>query len=109
MSNSDSTAIVLLVDDQMMVTEGIRRMLVDESDIIFHYCNDPNQALEKAIALQPTVILQDLIMPDIDGYALVDAYRNNEKTKISRSLYCQRKKTRKIKAWHLRGVQMIIL
>ncbi len=81
MSNSDSTAIVLLVDDQMMVTEGIRRMLVDESDIIFHYCNDPNQALEKAIALQPTVILQDLIMPDIDGYALVDAYRNNEKTK----------------------------
>ncbi len=81
MSNSDSNVIVLLVDDQMMVSEGIRRMLVDESDIVFHYCNDPNQALEKAIVLQPTVILQDLIMPDIDGYALVDAYRNNEKTK----------------------------
>jgi len=81
MSNPDSHAIVLLVDDQMMVIEGIRRMLVDEPDIIFHYCNDPNQALEKVIELQPTVILQDLIMPDIDGYTLVDAYRNNKKTK----------------------------
>ncbi|NOX91115.1 MAG: diguanylate cyclase [Gammaproteobacteria bacterium] len=81
MSNSDSNAIVLLVDDQMMVAEGIRRMLVDEPDIIFHYCNNPNQALEKVIELEPTVILQDLIMPDIDGYALVDAYRNNKKTK----------------------------
>ncbi|HHI92362.1 MAG TPA: diguanylate cyclase [Gammaproteobacteria bacterium] len=78
---SDSDAIVLLVDDQMMVAEGIRRMLVDEPGIIFHYCSDPNQALEKVIELQPTVILQDLIMPDIDGYALVDAYRNNQKTK----------------------------
>ena len=81
MSDSDSNAIVLLVDDQMMVSEGIRRMLMSESDIIFHYCNDPSQALEEAITLQPTVILQDLIMPDIDGYALVDAYRGNEKTK----------------------------
>jgi len=81
MNTLDSNAIVLLVDDQMMVIEGIRRMLVDEMDIVFHYCNDPNQALEKALTLQPTVILQDLIMPDIDGYALVDAYRNNEKTK----------------------------
>ena len=80
-SDSDSNAIVLLVDDQMMVSEGIRRMLMSESDIIFHYCNDPSQALEKVIAVQPTVILQDLIMPDIDGYALVDAYRDNEKTK----------------------------
>jgi len=81
MSNPDSNAIVLLVDDQMMVIEGIRRMLVDEPDIVFHYCNDPNQAMEKVLELQPTVILQDLIMPDIDGYALVDAYRNNKETK----------------------------
>lgn len=81
MSSSDSTAVVLLVDDQMMVSEGIRRMLMDEPDMVFHYCNDPNQAVEKAIELKPTVILQDLIMPDIDGYKLVDAYRNNKKTR----------------------------
>jgi two-component system chemotaxis family response regulator WspR len=81
MSDTDSTATVLLVDDQVMVAQGIQRMLVDEHDINFHYCNDPNQALEQAIELQPTVILQDLIMPDIDGYTLVNAYRENPKTR----------------------------
>lgn len=81
MSKADPNIKVLLVDDQMMVAEGIRRMLVEEEDIVFYYCNDPHQALEKAIELQPTVILQDLIMPDIDGYTLVDTYRHNEDTR----------------------------
>jgi len=65
----------------MMVAEGIRRMLVDEPDIDFHYCNDPAQAVSMAVDIQPTIILQDLIMPDIDGYALVKAYRENASTK----------------------------
>jgi two-component system chemotaxis family response regulator WspR len=73
-------SVVLLVDDQMMVAEGIRRMLVDEKDIEFHYCNDPGQAVSMAVEIQPTIILQDLIMPEIDGYALVKAYRENPRT-----------------------------
>ncbi|HEC17876.1 MAG TPA: diguanylate cyclase [Gammaproteobacteria bacterium] len=74
-------SVVLLVDDQLMVVEGIRRMLMDEEDIEFHFCTDPNQALKKVVDVRPTVILQDLIMPDIDGYALVDTYRQNEEVK----------------------------
>lgn len=73
-------AIVLLVDDQMMVAEGIRRMLVDEADIEFHYCSDPGKAVSMAGEIQPTIILQDLIMPEIDGYSLVKAYRENSQT-----------------------------
>jgi len=82
-STTDTLAapVVLLVDDQMMVAEGIRRMLVDETDIAFHYCNDPNQAVSMATEIKPTVILQDLILPDIDGYTLLKAYRANEATR----------------------------
>ncbi len=81
-SDSDqNNAVVLLVDDQMMVAEGIRRMLVEESDIEFHYCGDPKKAVEMAEKVKPTIILQDLIMPDIDGYTLVDQYRSNDATK----------------------------
>lgn len=79
--NQSVKAVVLLVDDQMMVAEGIRRMLVDEPDIVFHYCNDPAQAVSMAVDIKPTIILQDLIMPDIDGYTLVKAYRENVNTK----------------------------
>ena len=72
--------IVLLVDDQAMVAEGIRRMLADEPDIEFHYCSDPKQAIKKAVTVKATVILQDLVMPEIDGMTLVRFYRNNPST-----------------------------
>ena len=75
------TCRVLLVDDQPIIAEAIRRMLVDQNDIEFHYCGDPEQALKKAIECKPTVILQDLVMPDIDGMMLLGEYRNNADTK----------------------------
>jgi len=73
--------IVLLVDDQMMVAEGIRRMLNGEKDIEFHSCNDPKKAVELAVEIKPTTILQDLVMPDIDGMTLVRFYRNHPAVK----------------------------
>ncbi len=62
---------VLLIDDQPMIGESVRRMLAEESDIVFHYCRDPTQAITMAQYTQPTVILQDLVMPDLDGLVLV--------------------------------------
>jgi len=73
--------VVLLVDDQPMVAEAIRRMLVEESDIDFHYCSESSDALTQACKLKPTVILQDLVMPDIDGMELLNIYRENSITK----------------------------
>ncbi|KPJ90052.1 MAG: hypothetical protein AMJ53_15000 [Gammaproteobacteria bacterium SG8_11] len=79
--NDKRTPVVLLVDDQQMVAEGIRRMLADQIDIRFHYCDNPLQAVEMANRIQPTIILQDLIMPDLDGYALLQRYREHSATK----------------------------
>jgi sigma-B regulation protein RsbU (phosphoserine phosphatase) len=72
---------VLLVDDQMIVGETVRRMLADNSDIDFYFCSDPAKALPTATELMPTLILQDLVMPDIDGLTLVKFYRAHPKLK----------------------------
>ena len=72
---------VLLVDDQAMIAEGIKRMLTEETDIGFYYCNDPALAIESAIKINATVILLDLVMPDIDGITLVRFLRANQLTK----------------------------
>ena len=72
---------VLLVDDQVMIGEAIRRMLASEEDIVFDFCSEPKEALTRANELQPTVILQDLVMPDVDGLTLLKFFRANEKTK----------------------------
>ena len=57
---------VLLIDDQPLVGEAVRRMLVKEPDITFHYCKDPAKAAEIAATVKPTVILQDLVIPEVD-------------------------------------------
>jgi sigma-B regulation protein RsbU (phosphoserine phosphatase) len=66
---------VLLVDDQPIVGETVRRMLLPEQDIDFHYCKDPTEAIRMAAEISPTVILQDLVMPEIDGLTLVKFFR----------------------------------
>ncbi len=72
---------VLLVDDQHMIGEALRRMLAPEHDIDFHYCQDPTKAIKTANRIEPTVILQDLVMPEIDGLTLVRYYRANPGTR----------------------------
>lgn len=72
---------VLLVDDQAIIGEAVRQMLARETDITFHYCSDPTQAIRLANQIQPTVILQDLVMPSVDGLTLVKFYRANPATR----------------------------
>ncbi|MCL7489244.1 MAG: diguanylate cyclase [Desulfobulbaceae bacterium] len=67
---------VFLVDDQAMIAEAVRRALAEE-DLDFYYCQDPTEAVKKALELEPTIILQDLVMPEIDGLTMVRFYRAN--------------------------------
>jgi len=66
---------VLLVDDQLIIVEAVRRMLAAHPDIEYHHVTDPRAALAVAQSLRPTVILQDLVMPGVDGFELIQAYR----------------------------------
>ena len=89
---------VLLVDDQPMIGEVVRRMLAGEADIVFHYCKDATQAVARANEIQPTVILQDLVMPEIDGLALVKLFRENESTRETPMIVLSTKEEAGIKA-----------
>lgn len=71
---------VLLVDDQQIIAEAVKHMLEDQQDIEFHYCSDPSQALSLAAQVKPTIILQDLVMPEFDGLTLVKYFKANPTT-----------------------------
>jgi len=71
---------VLLVDDQRIIGEAVRRMLRTQPDIEFHFCQHAEEAIAKAEAIQPTLILQDLIMPDVEGLEMVRRFRENTTT-----------------------------
>ena len=78
---SKHTITVLLVDDQEIVAEAVRRMLAGEPDIRLEYCQDPTKAIDMARKIHPTLILQDLIMPGIDGLTLARFFRASEATR----------------------------
>lgn len=72
---------VLLIDDQKLIGEVVKRMLEGIDDLYFEYCDDPSKAIDVAIKFRPTVILQDLVMPEMDGLVLVRYFRANSQTK----------------------------
>ena len=74
---TEDTVTVLLVDDQRVIGEAVRRMLDSEKDINFHFCSNPVEAIDMAMEVRPTVILQDLVMPEIDGLLLLRFFRAN--------------------------------
>lgn len=75
--------VVLLVDDQLIIGEAVRRILAPQQDITFHFCQKGEEALAAADRLNPTVILQDLIMPGVDGLDLVRGYRQQASTALT--------------------------
>jgi len=89
---------VLLVDDQAMIGEAVRRMLLGERDIRFHYCADPTRAIGMANEVSPTVILQDLVMPEVDGLTLVKFFRANPATRDTPMIVLSSKEEAKVKA-----------
>lgn len=89
---------VLLIDDQPIIGEAVRRMLAGETDVDFHYCKEPIKAVEEAARVNPTVILQDLVMPDIDGLTLVKLFRETPATKEVPLIVLSTKEDAKVKA-----------
>lgn len=59
---------ILLVDDHPMVREGLRALLNALPDMtIVGECDNGEEAVAKALELQPDIILMDLHMPRLNG------------------------------------------
>lgn len=89
---------VMLVDDQAIIGEAVRRMLEPEKDIRFRYVSDPKKAMQTAEEFCPTIILQDLVMPEIDGLTLVKLFHETPKTAEIPIIVLSTKEEPKIKA-----------
>ena len=59
---------VLVADDQSMVRAGFRMLLADEQDIeVVAEAENGREAVEKSARFNPSVILMDIRMPELDG------------------------------------------
>ncbi len=98
-NNSNKNIVtVLLIDDQPFIGEAIRRILETETDIVFHYISDSTQAIQNAIVLAPTVILLDMVMPEVDGFMLLRWLRSHNVTSDIPIIMLSSKEEAKLKA-----------
>lgn len=95
---ADARVKVLLVDDQPMIVEAVRRMLEDQPDIEFHYVTDAMAAHAAAERIAPNVILQDLVMPALDGFSLIQHYRASERLRAVPVIVLSAREDPKLKA-----------
>jgi DNA-binding NarL/FixJ family response regulator len=59
---------VLVVDDQSMVRAGFRMLLAGEDDIeVVAEASNGREAVDKAARFEPSVVLMDIRMPELDG------------------------------------------
>jgi len=71
---------VLIVEDDKFLAKMLGRML-ESHQYETILASNGKEGLVKASADQPNLILLDIMLPDIDGFDLLETIKNNEKTK----------------------------
>jgi CheY-like chemotaxis protein len=72
---------ILVVDDERDTCE-LLRFVFNECGAIVEVANSAKEALELFDTWQPDILVSDIGMPDIDGYELIRAIRNERASRI---------------------------
>lgn len=71
---------VAIVDDHPHARRLIRRILQSQGEYTIHEATNGREAVELAKREIPDVMVLDLMMPEMDGFAVIDALKSDERT-----------------------------
>jgi CheY-like chemotaxis protein len=70
---------VLIVDDELPQRSLVRETLSDDPTLTFDEAEDGMQAIQRARADRPDVIILDVMMPQMDGYQVCRILKSDPK------------------------------
>lgn len=74
--NSDSRKRLLIVDDEPSMRMLLKLLFEDDEELDLMIAEDGKQALERVRDVKPDLILLDVMMPGIDGFAVCRGIRD---------------------------------
>ncbi len=75
-------ASVLIVDDHESFRSAVRRLLVADGFAVVGEAGTGNAALVAVRDLRPDVVLLDIALPDIDGFAVADTLSTQDEPPV---------------------------
>ena len=76
--NTETQAVVLVIEDSAALRRFIKQSLHSYWQVV--EASNGKEGIKKAIELVPDLIISDLMMPEMDGYAVCDTLKNTELT-----------------------------
>ncbi|MER2493502.1 GGDEF domain-containing response regulator [Catenovulum sediminis] len=77
--NQNNKGLSILIVDDDKTNRRILKELVEGMAVVLLAKNGA-QAIEKSTELKPDLIILDIVMPDMDGFAVIDTLKNNRET-----------------------------
>ena len=71
---------IAIVDDHPHVRQLIRRILQAQGEYTLFEAEDGKAALELIQSEKPDLVILDLMMPEIDGFTVLDSLKNDPET-----------------------------
>lgn len=70
---------ILVIDDEEANVLLLASVLEREGYRDIHCVTDPTKALEAYVSLAPDIVLLDLMMPEVDGFQLLEAFKRHDR------------------------------
>lgn len=72
---------VLIIDDSFSCLLLLQSLLEENQNLIVQVENDSTKALDRIAEIKPNVIILDLMMPDIDGFQILNHIKTSQELK----------------------------